>query len=178
MVDMIAERTIAINLIASVQACEIRGNVDSRPKIRLQFNAPLGSQRELLVGVDERTSDNFDIGFDGPLNEDNKEDMFWLIGEGKFVIQGVDNFNKDQELPLGVKIAKAGLVRIKIDALENIDNEVNISVRDLSGKLTYSESLNRLAKQTHVINTVEWTSGAYIVSIETNGMLVTHKVIK
>jgi hypothetical protein len=104
--------------------------VDSRPKIRLQFDSPLGYQRGLLVGVDERTTNNFDIGFDAPLNEDNKEDMFWQLGKGKLVIQGVNNFNEDQELPLGLKISKAGLATIKIDELENMDENIVLFIKD------------------------------------------------
>ena len=104
--------------------------VDSRPKIRLQFDSPLGYHRGLLVGVDERTSNKFDIGFDAPLNEDNKEDMFWQLEKGKLVIQGVNNFNEDQELPLGLKISKAGLARIKIDELENMDEDIILFIKD------------------------------------------------
>ena len=105
-------------------------DIDLRPKIRLQFNSPLGFQRVLLVGVDERTTNNFDIGFDGPLNGDNKEDMFWLIGKGKLVIQGVNNFNEDQELPLGLKISKAGLASIKIEELKNMDENIILFIKD------------------------------------------------
>lgn len=104
--------------------------VDSRPKIRLQFDSPLGYQRGLLVGVDQRASNNFDIGFDAPLNEDNKEDMFWQLGKGKLVIQGVNNFNLDQELPLGLKIAKAGLATIKIEEIQNIDENTTLNIKD------------------------------------------------
>ncbi|HCE56073.1 MAG TPA: hypothetical protein DER05_14215, partial [Lutibacter sp.] len=105
-------------------------DVDSRPKVRLQFNSPLGYQRGLLAGVDERTTNNFDIGFDAPLNEDNKEDMFWQLGKGKLVIQGVNNFNEDQELPLGLKISKAGLAIIKIEEVNYIDENVTLHIKD------------------------------------------------
>jgi hypothetical protein len=104
--------------------------VDSRPKIRLQFDSPIGYRRGLLVGVDERTTNKFDIGFDAPLNEDNKEDMFWQLGKGKLVIQGVNNFNEDQELPLGLKISKAGLAIIKIEELENMDENTVLFIKD------------------------------------------------
>jgi len=104
--------------------------IDSRPKIRLQFDSPLGYQRGLLVGVDERTTNNFDIGFDAPLNENNKEDMFWQLGKGKLVIQGVNNFDENQELPLGLKIAKTGLATIKIQEVQNIDENATLHIKD------------------------------------------------
>ncbi|MDT8418776.1 MAG: T9SS type A sorting domain-containing protein, partial [Lutibacter sp.] len=114
--------------------------VDSRPKIRLQFDSPLGYQRKLLVGVDKRTTNKFDIGFDAQLNEDNKEDMFWQLGKVKLVIQGVNNFNEDQELPLGLKISKAGLASIKIEDVKNIDENTTLHIKDKLTGLTHNIS--------------------------------------
>lgn len=103
--------------------------VDSRQKIRLMFNSPKGYHRQLLVGVDARASNGFDLGFDAPLIETNKEDMFWIFKNNEFVIQAVDNFNADQILPLGIKINQAGISKIKIDGLENI-NDLDIYLND------------------------------------------------
>ncbi|SFS63432.1 T9SS type A sorting domain-containing protein [Lutibacter maritimus] len=103
---------------------------DMRPKIRLIFDSPLGYRRPLLVGLDEYASNQFDIGYDGPLNEDGKEDMFWIIDNGKFVIQGVNNFDLEQVLPLGFKISETGLASIKIEALENIEEGVELFIKD------------------------------------------------
>ncbi|MGV8945884.1 MAG: LamG-like jellyroll fold domain-containing protein, partial [Lutibacter sp.] len=109
---------------------------DTRPKIRLQFDSPLGYRRPLLVGVDENATNNFDFGYDAPLNGENKEDMFWQLGQGKLVIQGVNNFNEDQELPLGIKISKAGLASIKIEALENMNKDILLFIKDkFTGKM-------------------------------------------
>ena len=105
-------------------------NVDLRQKIRLKFDSPTGYHRQLLVGVDEKASNNFDIGYDAPLIEDNKEDLFWVFNNNDFVIQAVNNFDVEQTLPLGVKISKQGLASIKIDYLENIDNNLNIYLHD------------------------------------------------
>ena len=108
---------------------------DTRSKIRLIFDSPLGYRRPLLVGVDENASNHFDLGYDALLNEDNKEDMFWTFDGAKFVIQGVDNFDKKQELPLGLKIFKAGIAIIKIDKTENLDKNMQVYLKDkLTGK--------------------------------------------
>ncbi|MHB1197379.1 MAG: T9SS type A sorting domain-containing protein [Lutibacter sp.] len=104
--------------------------VDNRPKIRLIFGSPLGYRRPLLVTMDKNTSNQFDFGYDAPLNEDNKEDMFWQLGQRKLVIQGVNNFNEGQELPLGLKISKAGLATIKIEELENMDEDILLFIKD------------------------------------------------
>jgi hypothetical protein len=113
---------------------------DNRPKIRLTFVSSLGHHRPLLVTMDEKTSNQFDIGYDAPLNENNKEDMFWQLGQRKLVIQGVNNFNEDQELPLGIKIAKAGLATIKIEKLQNMDNEISLHIKDKFTGKTYNIS--------------------------------------
>jgi hypothetical protein len=63
--------------------------------------------------------------------EYNPEDMYWLQ-EGNFlVIQGVPDFGKEQILPLGVRIEKAGEFTIKIDTLENVGASQNIYLRDI-----------------------------------------------
>ena len=103
---------------------------DKRTKIRLKFDSPKGYHRQLLAGIDEKTSNHFDLGYDAAIVDINAEDMFWTFDGAKFVIQAVNNFNTDQELPLGVKIAKAGLATIKIDELENLDKNISLHIKD------------------------------------------------
>jgi len=105
-------------------------NLDTRPKIRLTFDSPLGYHRQILVGVDENATNNFDIGYDAPIADINSEDMYWFFNGSEFVIQGVNNFNTNQELPLGLTISETGLVTIKIDSLENVDQSVEIYIKD------------------------------------------------
>lgn len=121
---------------------------DLRPKIRLQFESPSGYYRDLLIGVDERTTNLFDIGFDAPLSGDSKEDMFWLFNESKFVIQGVPNFNKDQEFPLGILVDEEGLIKIQIEELENIEDDFDIYIFDKIENQTYL--LNNIAFETNL----------------------------
>ena len=103
---------------------------DIRQKIRISYSSPEGFHRQLLAGVDESASNSFDVGYDGPLIEANIEDMFWMLNNGKLVIQAVDNFNQEQVLPLGLKVNTDGLCLIKIEELENIDASVNIYIHD------------------------------------------------
>ncbi|MFZ2431443.1 MAG: LamG domain-containing protein [Lutibacter sp.] len=110
--------------------------LDKRPKIWLQFDSPAGYSRQLLVGVDENASNFFDLGYDAPIADIGKEDMFWTFDGGKFVIQAVNNFNSDQELPLGMKVSKTGLATIKIDELKNMDENISVHIKDkLTGKI-------------------------------------------
>ncbi len=111
-------------------------NLDKRPKIWLQFDSPTGYHRQLLVGVDENASNYFDLGYDAPIADIGKEDMYWIFDGGRFVIQAVNNFNTDQELPVGLIVSKTGLARIKIDELKNMDENISVHIKDkLTGEI-------------------------------------------
>ncbi|MDX1830133.1 MAG: T9SS type A sorting domain-containing protein, partial [Lutibacter sp.] len=47
------------------------------------------------------------------------------------------NFDKNQNLPLGLKTAQDGLINIKIDSLANIDNNLKLYVKDSLTGETY-----------------------------------------
>jgi hypothetical protein len=111
---------------------------DTRSKIRLVFDSPSGYHRQLLIGADENTSNHFDMGYDAPIVDVANEDMFWMVDNSKFVIQGVPNFNEDQEFPLGLKIKEQGLTIIKIGKLENIDKSTLIYMKDNITGETYN----------------------------------------
>ena len=115
-------------------------NEDIRPKIRLMYDSPQGYHRPLLIGVDENTTNHFDIGYDAQIADVNNEDMYWIIDGGKFVIQAVNSFDIEQEFPLGLKVSEEGTVTISIDELENVDTSTEIYIKDnLTG---ISENIN------------------------------------
>ncbi|WP_203258493.1 choice-of-anchor D domain-containing protein [Hyunsoonleella ulvae] len=103
---------------------------DKRQKIRLMFDSPDGYHRELLVGVDERTTNDFDLGYDAILLDVGNEDMYWNFNDTPLVIQGVNNFEENQQLPLGLKISKSGMATIRINELINIESSTNIYLHD------------------------------------------------
>ncbi|MFD2833882.1 T9SS type A sorting domain-containing protein [Christiangramia antarctica] len=115
---------------------------DNRFKIRLHYRGPKGYHREILVTADELTTNNFDLGYDAPLIEDNLEDMYWLINESEFVIQAVPNFDKEQVLPLGIRVGEAGEFSIEIENLENLDKSFNIYVHDKENGTYHNLSKN------------------------------------
>ncbi|MEW4925482.1 LamG-like jellyroll fold domain-containing protein [Algibacter sp. 2305UL17-15] len=99
-------------------------------KIKLMLDSPDGYHRQILVGANQKCSKKFDLGYDAPLIENNKEDMYWVQNNSNFVIQAVHDFDNDQILPLGLKIDKAGIATIKIDALEHINENTAIIIHD------------------------------------------------
>ena len=101
-----------------------------KSKIRISFKSPIGYYRQILVGAIPSATNGFDLGYDAFLFDDNVEDMYWLQADNQLVIQGVSNFDKDQVLPLGVKIKENKEFRIRIDTLENAPSEMNIYLND------------------------------------------------
>ncbi|WP_207917089.1 T9SS type A sorting domain-containing protein [Flavobacterium hiemivividum] len=103
---------------------------DNRSKIRLGFDAPNGKHRQLLVAADPNTTNQFDIGYDAEIFDAKDNDMYWEIEDSQLVIQGIPNFDDNQIIPIGINTAKEGLSTIKIDALENIPDRLEIYLFD------------------------------------------------
>ena len=101
-----------------------------KPKIRLGFDSPIGAHRQLLIGVDPNTSNNYDLGYDAPMFDTNENDIYWKINESQFVIQGVPDFNTDRTIPLGMVIANEGELSLKIDELENFPSGKAVYLHD------------------------------------------------
>ena len=112
------------------------------PIIRLIFNSPKGYHRQIAIGISEKASNEFDFGYDAFMPDVGIEDMYWILNEGKFVIQGVNNFNEDQELPLGIVISEAGLASIKLENLENLEENFELYIKDNIDGETYNITQN------------------------------------
>jgi hypothetical protein len=64
----------------------------------------LSAHRQLLIGADENTTNQFDIGYDAPINGKNDNDMYLELDNIQLVIQAVPNFNDDQVIPIGLTV--------------------------------------------------------------------------
>jgi hypothetical protein len=111
-------------------ADEAENDAETRPLIRLNFDSPNGMQRQIVAGVDKNATNSFDLGYDALLPDLGSEDMFWTINDTQFVIQGVDNFDPDQELPIGLIVSDSGVAKISLNKLENIDANVKLYIKD------------------------------------------------
>lgn len=128
---------ITVGNATSTENATSTSNEDTRQKIWLKFKSPLGYHRQLLVTADPITSSGFDLGYDAPLIEDNEEDMYWYFNDYEFVIQAVEDFNVERELDLGMKIHEEGQIRISIDELQNIPDDMNIFLKDSLLQVTH-----------------------------------------
>jgi len=108
---------------------------DVRPKFRIGFNAPKIDHRQILLTIDENTSDGFDWGYDAEIYQIFEDDMYWVINDKKYVIQATNVVTVNKEVSLGIITVEGGEITIKVDAIENpidglkiglIDKELNI----------------------------------------------------
>ncbi len=99
-------------------------------KFRIGFNSFNGIHRQLLLTVDEHASIGYDWGYDGRLNSQQIDDMFWLLEGEKYGIQGVNEVTAESVFPLAIHVRDNGANSIQIDHLENVPDNVQIYVRD------------------------------------------------
>ena len=105
-------------------------NGDQRMKIRLGFNSSNTIHRQILVTVDHRASFDYDWGFDAKNLDEQIDDMYWMLQQEKYLIQGVDNIDQSTILPIGIHTRDAGLNTITIDALVNTPENFVVYLHD------------------------------------------------
>ena len=101
-------------------------------RVRLDFTAPDGSVRQILLGFtsDNSASDGFDYGWDA-INWDNfANDMNWMIEDTRCIIQGVGSFEETKTYPMGVFLAEEGNINISLNSLENFEEDIDVYVHD------------------------------------------------
>lgn len=108
---------------------------DTRTKIRIGFDSPIGMHRQLLVTFDENTTLDFDRGYDAKVFYEQLEDMNFLMDDQRYAIQGIPPINSEAStrLPLYVKIEEHGEMKIGLDAAEFMSEKL---VPYLHDKLT------------------------------------------
>ncbi|MBI9040834.1 LamG-like jellyroll fold domain-containing protein [Lutibacter sp.] len=103
---------------------------DLRPKYRIGFDAPKIDHRQLLLTIDEVATDGYDWGYDAEIYEIFEDDMYWMIENKKYVIQATNLVEINKEIPIGVVTTEGGLITIKVDALENIEDNLGVFLKD------------------------------------------------
>ncbi|NRD19824.1 T9SS sorting signal type C domain-containing protein [Winogradskyella eckloniae] len=110
---------------------EASQEIDERMKFRIGFNSVNTIRRQLLLTIDDNATPDVDWAYDGLLNENQIDDMFWTINEEAFIIQGSNAADNTTTYPLGIKTNTDGINTINIDALENVPEALNIYLHDL-----------------------------------------------
>lgn len=105
-------------------------NEDPRTKLRIGFNSVGGLQRQLLVTVDENASTGYDWGYDSKYIDTQADDMYWLIDNQKYTIQGVNAFTKQSSIQLGIHTKTDGYNSIQIDEIKNTPADFDLYLHD------------------------------------------------
>ncbi|MFD0762663.1 MAM protein, partial [Lutibacter aestuarii] len=111
-------------------------NGDTRTKFRIGFSTS-EIHKQLLLTIDENASDEVDYGYDAKIYEITPEDMYWLIDDEKFVIQGTNTISNDKEFPIGLELSKKSKISIHIDRLENNEQFDKLYIKDASTGETF-----------------------------------------
>ena len=141
------ERSPASLFLRDVNTSQFQTNYnseesDDRMKFRIGFNSINTIHRQLLLTIDENASPDFDWAYDAKINENQMDDMYWLINEDAYIIQASDQVGSTTVYPIGIKTSTDGLNTITIDALENVPNDINIYVHDIELDLYYDLKQN------------------------------------
>jgi hypothetical protein len=107
-------------------------NEAKRLKIRLGLEVGNKYQLQRLLTIDERTTKGIDDGFDGHLFDEmvGLNDIYWLINDQKFAIQAFEKLDKETIIPIGIKMDGKEVLKIKIDTIENGEENMKIFLRD------------------------------------------------
>ncbi len=105
-------------------------NTDDRLKIWIGFNAADNFHREILLTIDERATDAIDIGFDAIMEEALPNDIYWVLGDDKLVIQAIGELTLERVVPIGIKSMGDGPMEIKVDSIANPYPVMEVYLRD------------------------------------------------
>ncbi|WP_179019014.1 LamG-like jellyroll fold domain-containing protein [Winogradskyella forsetii] len=104
---------------------------DLRMKFRIGFKSVNTIRRQLLLTIDENTTPNVDWAYDGEINENQIDDMYWLINDDAYIIQASNEAEISTVYPLGVKTDTDGINTIMIEALEHVPDDLNVYLHDI-----------------------------------------------
>ncbi|MCK8479487.1 LamG-like jellyroll fold domain-containing protein [Psychroserpens algicola] len=110
---------------------DVNGEEDTRLKMRLVFESATTYKRKILITVDENASAGYDWGYDAELYDNQVDDMYWLINDTKYVIQGINALTSQTVLPLGVNLSSSGEQKISLDKIENVVDPMQIYLHDI-----------------------------------------------
>ncbi|MEL0457597.1 LamG-like jellyroll fold domain-containing protein [Flavobacteriaceae bacterium SZ-1-7] len=108
---------------------------DTRMKLRMGFTSVNTLRRQLLITVDEKASVGYDWGYDSKYIDTQIDDMYWLINNEKYTIQGINEINEQSIIPLGIHTKTDGFNSIAIDELENMPDNLQIYLHDKELKI-------------------------------------------
>ena len=111
---------------------------DSRTKLWLSFTDPANRMSQIGLGYDDNATEDYDKGYDAYDYNWHPDHMLWDIQGDRFVIQGRNNFNENNEMPLVIKITTAGDYVIGLKETLNFPEDMPVYLKDSENDLYYN----------------------------------------
>ncbi|QRM89974.1 T9SS type A sorting domain-containing protein [Lacinutrix sp. WUR7] len=124
-------------LLSNAVFCQNNSDEDDRMKIRLGFTSPNNLHRQILVTVDSNSTPGVDFGYDAENFETNADDMYWMIENRQFLIQGTNVIDATTTLPLGLHTSTNGNIIMSIEELKNVPEDLEIGILDKQTNIYY-----------------------------------------
>lgn len=100
-------------------------------KLRLGLNSSNNYHKQILIGfMNQYATSDYDNGYDGINIETPSNDLYFINGNNKLNIQGEGYFNVNNIFPMGVKTEQNGIVKFVIDGKENFNDNQDIFIYD------------------------------------------------
>ncbi|MCC1485604.1 T9SS type A sorting domain-containing protein [Winogradskyella immobilis] len=101
-------------------------------RVRLDFTAPDGAVRQILLGFtpNNEASDGIDFGYDAANWDNFANDLNWIIEDYRYIIQGVGQFEDTKVYPMGMYLGETGDISISLNALENFNEDIEVYIYD------------------------------------------------
>ncbi|EGV44127.1 T9SS type A sorting domain-containing protein [Bizionia argentinensis JUB59] len=107
-----------------------RANTDTRTKFWLNLTDPLNRTRQIALGYDKNASAGFDKGYDAADNSNYPDTMLWDGADNLLVIQGLNEFNIEDDIPLFIKIKTPGNYTISLSETINFPKNTPVYLKD------------------------------------------------
>jgi len=106
--------------------------------LRLGFYTTDGFRRQVVLGfMNEKATDGFDKGYDAYNIDEQPNDMYFVLGENKLVIQGLGAFDQSKKIPLGVNVQTPGEIKFILDDMQNLDEDTPVYLFDRETNIFY-----------------------------------------
>ena len=132
-----AKESLTESTFFRTSSSNVTNTQDSRIKYWLSFSDPSGREREIGLGYDSNASIDYDKGYDARDYNGFPDNMYWVRPNEKLIIQALNTFAIEDEIPLGIKITTSGTYTIGLSDTLNFPIDIPIYLKDNQSNTFY-----------------------------------------
>lgn len=111
--------------------------VNQIQRFRLNVTNTKGNFNEILIAFTPKATDNYDRLYDGIKRKGNAQlALYTMLNNNDFAIQAFAPFSGEKTIPVGMDIGTAGTHTFRISTIENINDAVDIYLKDNQENIT------------------------------------------